>query len=79
MNRQVTTTFLFCLFAACAAPTESALKRIPEKPNIVLVVIDDMGWTDLGSFGSAPNAALAYARHLGNEGSATEAGTEAMG
>jgi len=53
MNRQVTTTFLFCLFAACAAPTESALKRIPEKPNIVLVVIDDMGWTDLGCQGSA--------------------------
>ena len=23
-----------------------------QKPNILLVVADDMGWTDLGSFGS---------------------------
>ncbi|MCZ6828559.1 MAG: sulfatase-like hydrolase/transferase, partial [Gammaproteobacteria bacterium] len=23
-----------------------------KKPNILLIVADDMGWTDLGSFGS---------------------------
>ena len=41
------------LIAACAAPTTLATKLRREKPNIVLVVIDDMGWTDLGCQGSS--------------------------
>lgn len=36
---------LFCLIALNAAWAN-------KKPNILLVVADDMGWTDLGSFGS---------------------------
>lgn len=30
-----------------------AVEGAASRPNILLVVADDMGWTDLGSFGSA--------------------------
>ncbi len=53
MNKQAAAAAILCLFAACATPTGDALKHIPKKPNIVLVVIDDMGWTDLGCQGSS--------------------------
>ncbi len=36
------------LVPTCTAQTKSTVK----KPNILLVVADDMGWTDLGCFGS---------------------------
>ena len=36
------------LVLLCSAYTEAADPR----PNILLVVADDMGWTDLGCFGS---------------------------
>jgi len=44
-----------CLFLGC---TESQTKQ---RPNILLIVVDDMGYTDLGSFGgeiSTPNLDL---------------------
>ena len=53
MNKRAGAAMILCLLAACATPTENTLKHIPEKPNIVLVVIDDMGWTDLGCQGSS--------------------------
>ena len=34
------------LAALCAADTP------PQKPNIIFILIDDMGWTDLACFGS---------------------------
>jgi arylsulfatase A-like enzyme len=44
---------LACLAASCTPAT-------PAPPSVVLVVIDDLGWADLGSFGSrvhrTPNA-----------------------
>jgi len=30
----------------------SQVEAADQRPNILLVVVDDMGWTDLGSFGS---------------------------
>ena len=37
------------LFTAAVTVAES---QVQEQPNILLVVVDDMGWTDIGSFGS---------------------------
>src|SRR5687767_7711559 len=37
---------LCCLFAANAAGADAA------RPNVVLFLIDDMGWTDLACYGS---------------------------
>ena len=39
-------TTLLALFA-CAA-----LHAADQKPNVILMLIDDMGWTDLGCYGS---------------------------
>jgi arylsulfatase len=48
------TSFL-ALSAICAWVTVGGaqLEAADRKPNILLVMADDMGWTDLGSFGSA--------------------------
>jgi len=43
---------LTALLTSCVAPQMVEGKRVPVKPNIVLVVIDDLGWTDLGCQGS---------------------------
>ncbi len=37
--------------AASVLPRNTQV-RIPEKPNIVLILVDDLGWTDLACFGS---------------------------
>lgn len=41
----VITGIFLLLLLGCSAPKT-------EKPNVVLILVDDMGWTDLGSFGS---------------------------
>jgi arylsulfatase len=38
-------TVTFCLFSTLVLGDD-------QRPNILLVVADDMGWTDLGAFGS---------------------------
>jgi arylsulfatase len=41
----------FSLVLLLVGPFDSA-RAAEARPNILLVVADDMGWTDLGSFGS---------------------------
>ena len=38
------------IFLSCNAPTE--IDNSTTKPNILLVMVDDMGWSDLGVYGS---------------------------
>ena len=38
--------------AALAAPTLVSAADAPRRPNIVLIVADDMGYSDMGGFGS---------------------------
>ena len=40
------------LFASCVAPQKVEGKRVPDQPNILFIVIDDLGWTDFGCQGS---------------------------
>jgi len=43
----------FHIFVACLIVLWASLVHAAdERPNFLLVVADDMGWTDLGSFGS---------------------------
>lgn len=37
---------------AMAGSADDALAKASEKPNVVFILIDDMGWRDLGCFGS---------------------------
>ena len=45
------------LAASCGTPTEKA--AMPEKPNLVFILVDDMGYGDISCFGqktlSTPN------------------------
>ncbi|MDF1574055.1 MAG: sulfatase [Bacteroidales bacterium] len=38
---------LFLTLFSCSGPTQSALK-----PNVVFILVDDLGWADLGCYGS---------------------------
>ena len=46
-------TFIGCAFVALAGAIQSALAQTtaPQRPNILFVLIDDMGWGDLSCFG----------------------------
>ena len=43
---------LFSAFSILACTLLSQISAAPKQPNILLVMADDMGWTDLGCYGS---------------------------
>jgi len=46
---RIVTLLLVSLFIFSCSSTKAQKQK---KPNVVLILVDDMGWTDLGSFGS---------------------------
>jgi arylsulfatase A-like enzyme len=52
---QSLSTFLFLLLTAFLYIPAAAQKRPPAKTNIVLIMVDDMGYSDIGSYGSEIN------------------------
>ena len=56
------------LFAGClfAEPSVQADDQQPERPNIILILVDDMGWSDLGCYGS--EVATPHLDRLAQEG-----------
>lgn len=67
-------SFLFILILlgvfGCKTQSENAVSNIAEtnkKPNIIMIFIDDMGWSDLSSFGN-PDAETPNIDQLASEG-----------
>lgn len=50
--RRPSLTAMFLVVSACAFATTNSLAAVPTKPNIILILIDDFGWTDLACYGS---------------------------
>ena len=43
---------LLCCLAACSGPDSGTSGRAASRPNVLLIVVDDMAFNDLGIFGS---------------------------
>ena len=46
------TILVFCCLAACSSPDSGTSGRMASRPNVLLIVVDDMAFNDLGLFGS---------------------------
>lgn len=52
MNLRSTTLFLFAfLFQACLALAATEAAGTPRRPNILIIIADDMGFSDIGCYG----------------------------
>ncbi|MBD3377868.1 sulfatase-like hydrolase/transferase [candidate division KSB1 bacterium] len=50
--KQIGKSTLAVTAAGLAGPLACSQKSSPERPNIIFVLVDDMGWSDLGCYGS---------------------------
>ncbi|MDP6409740.1 MAG: sulfatase-like hydrolase/transferase [Planctomycetota bacterium] len=50
-----TVSYLACVLFCCLAPATGAQAR-PARPNFVFILLDDLGWADLGCYGSEAHA-----------------------
>ncbi len=51
MMRKVLLFGLASTLVACASGGEEARRNAPRRPNILLIVADDLGYSDIGPFG----------------------------